>query len=124
MRTGGATARGSIRKTGGASASRLQLSQAPRLGQLAPDREPADTFAGRGKNRIAQRRREGWHARLADSAGMHADRVVDDVDAGFPRRLVDPRDLEVVEVTLLHATVLERDFAVLGERQAHHGCAL
>ena len=36
---------------------------------------------------------------------------------------VDPRDLEVVEVALLHAAVLERDLAVFGERKPHHSRA-
>src|SRR6202008_459602 len=88
------------------------------------DRQATDTLAGGGEDRIAECRREGWDAGLANTAGGHVDSVFDDMHPGLGRRFVDPGELEVVEVALLDPAVLVGDLAVFGEGQAHHGRTL
>src|SRR6185436_973355 len=67
--------------------------------QLVGDGQASDPLAGRGKDCIAQRRRERWDARLPDAAGRRI--ALDDVHARLARRHVQARDLKVVEVVLL-----------------------
>src|SRR5712692_527591 len=74
--------------------------------------ERADTLAGRGGERVQNRRRRHADRRLTDptpeSSGRHDDRL----DLGHLR---DPHRVEVMEVRLLDATVLDR--ALLHEQR-------
>src|SRR5258705_6083667 len=87
--------------------------------ELPPDRQCPDTLAGRGEDRVDQRRRKGRHARLADAAGRRVRAGRYDVDVRYARGLVDPDYREIVEIALLHLTVLEGDRAMFDEAQAH-----
>src|SRR5438552_16094397 len=64
--------------------------------KLSSDREVADPLARRGEDRIAQRGRQGRHARLAHTAGQVAARG--DVHTGLAGRGVDPGHRVVVEL--------------------------
>src|SRR5690349_20641746 len=87
--------------------------------QLLADRQCADALAGRGEDRVDQRRRKGRHTRLADAAGWRVGAGRYDVDVGYARGLVDPDHREIVEIALLHLAVLEGDRAMLGEAHPH-----
>src|SRR5438046_54347 len=92
--------------------------------QLLADRQCADALAGRGEDRVDQRRRKRRHPRLADAAGRRVGAGRYDVDVGYGRGLVDPDHREIVEIALLHLAVLEGDRAMLGEAHAHDRGAL
>src|SRR5689334_15218511 len=81
---------------------------------LVADRQRPDALARRREDRVAQGRREGRDAGLADACRRHFNAVRHDVRAGLGRRFVDPDHLIVVEVGLLDAAVLEGDLAVAG----------
>ncbi len=77
--------------------------------QGAIDRQPAQRDAGRGIDRVAQRRRPRRRAGLADAAGRLA--ALDDMNLDL-RRLVDAQHAVVVEVGLLHAPLVDGDLAI------------
>src|SRR5437879_1926892 len=87
--------------------------------ELPPDRQCPDTLAGRGKDRVDQRRRKGRHAGLADAAGRRIGAGRYDVDVRDGRGLVDPDHREIVEIALLHLAVLEGDRAMFDKAHAH-----
>src|SRR4051794_27412253 len=86
--------------------------------QLVADRKATYALACRRENRVAQSRRKGRHARLADAARRpvlpRRDVHVDDL-----RRFIDPCYGKIIEIALLRAAVLEGDLAVLGEADPH-----
>src|SRR4051794_12214953 len=92
--------------------------------QLLADRQGAYALAGRGEDRVDQRRRKRRHTRLADAAGWRVRAGRYDVDIRNGRGLVDPDHREIVEITLLHLAVLEGDRAMFGEAHAHDRGAL
>src|SRR6516162_5929707 len=71
------------------------------------DWERAQAFAGCGKDCVDERRRYRGDSRLADPA--HLVTALDNRDLDH-RHLADLQHRVVVEVGLLHAALLERDF--------------
>ena len=89
--------------------------------QGAVDRQPPQRDAGRGIDRVAQRRRSRGDAGLADAAGRLA--ALDDVNLDL-RRLVDAQHAVVVEVGLLDAALVDGDLAIERGGQAEDQPAL
>ena len=73
------------------------------------DRQPPQGDAGRGIDRVAQRRRPRRHAGLADAAGRLA--ALDDVNLDL-RRLIDAQHAVVVEIGLLDPPLVDGDLAI------------
>src|SRR5262245_61247154 len=83
--------------------------------RLAADGQLADAPAGRGEDRVGQRRHDRGGRGLADAAGRRA--AVDDVHLDL-RHLVEAQHAIVAEVGLLDASVLQGDLAEERRRQA------
>ena len=94
------------------AASAPVRSNVPLRLQLLADRQCADTLAGRGEDRVDQRRRKGRHARLSDTARRRVGSGRHDVDVRHARRFVDPDQRKIVEIALLHLAVLEGNRAI------------
>src|SRR6267142_6078326 len=113
--------RGGVRRSTGRRAGGAPC--AVRLdGQLIADRQATDPLAGRGEDRIAQRRRDRRHTRLAHTA--HRLPVIlarDDVDPNLFRRPADAGHLVGVEVVLLDTPGLVADFPERRDADAHDG---
>src|SRR5258705_6364936 len=93
-------------------------------GQLIADRQPTDSLARRGEDRVAKRRRNRRHAGLAHTA--HRLGVVtawNDVDTDSPGRRTDAGHLVGIEVVLLDAPALVADLAERRDADAHDGRA-
>src|SRR5215468_1298872 len=92
--------------------------------QLIADRQATNALARRREDRVAERRRDRRHARLAHTA--HRLRIIlagDDVDADLLRRSGHAGHLIGIEVVLLDAPVLVADLAERGDADAHDGRA-
>src|SRR5438445_3929777 len=84
-----------------------------------PDRQLANAFSCRSKDRIGDRRRSAWHARLADAAGLFI--VFHDVHFNL-RCFIDSQHRVIVEITLLNAALLERELVIeTGSKPKNHG---
>src|SRR6185295_388334 len=92
--------------------------------ELIPDGQAPDPLARRREDRIAERRRDRWHAGLAHAAHRLGVVAGNDVHAGFARRPVHARDLVGVEIVLLGAAALERHLAERRDAHAHGGGSL
>src|SRR5207302_7872890 len=99
------------------------LCSASRLQRFA-DRQRPDALAGRGEDRVDQRRRKGRQARLANAARRGVGAGRHDVDVRYGRGFVDPDHREIIVVALLHLAVLEGDRAMFGEAETHDRGAL
>ena len=92
------------------TATTRRMAVTPSLPRARRDRSAGGArHAGRGVDRIAQRRRASGPAGLADAAGLLA--ALDDVHVDR-RHLVDAQHAVVVEIGLLHAAVFDGDLAV------------
>src|SRR5258706_1850805 len=80
--------------------------------ELVLERQLPDSLAGRGEDLVGQRGRGNGRGRVAHPAGLLAISHQMHFDG---RRLVDPQRANVMEVGLLDAAVLERDFAPQGD---------
>src|SRR5690349_12627554 len=81
--------------------------------------QSANALAGGREDGIDKRRRHGRKWRLADAARRQVEVVVYQVRADLPRRRTMTQHLIVVEVALLHPTVLEADLAAQRQAQPH-----
>src|SRR5438128_11133505 len=84
-----------------------------------PDRQLANAFSSRSEDRIGDRRRSAWHARLADAAGFFI--ILHDVYFNL-RCFVDSQHRIIVEVTLLNAALLKSELVIESRSQPEdHG---
>src|ERR1039458_5566369 len=85
------------------------------------DRQPPDALAGRCKNRVAHRRCNQRSSGLSDPARRLIARHDVHLDL---RHLIHAEHLVIVEIPLLHAPLIDCDFAFERGRQPENDCAL
>ena len=87
--------------------------------QLLSERQGADAFAARRKDRVHKRRRDRRHPGLAHAAHVHIVAARHDIDMRLTGRVADPEHLVVVKVALLHPAVFERNLVQEANPEPH-----
>src|SRR4051794_3150239 len=77
---------------------------------LLAERKLAQALAGRGKDRIVERRGHGRYSRFAGSGGQGL-LVCDEMHMRFQRRFIHAGYQVIIEITLLDASIGGRDFS-------------
>src|SRR5258706_11685119 len=104
----------------GAAAPAISGPQPLLRGSLIRHRKLANAFAGRGKDRVGQRRSGRRGSGLAHPSRRLAARHDVDLDRW---RLVHPQHLVIVEIALLDAPPLHRDLSTQRRREAEDDTA-